>query len=130
MRQTPNGVAVCSFSIAVNRRFAKEGQQNADFINCTAWRQQAEFICKYFSKGAMIAVVGNLQSRSWENQEGKRQYSTDVVVDEVYFTGSKSDSQGSSEGYYAPQPKADNGFGDIDAMGFHTMDGSEDDLPF
>ena len=130
MRQTPNGVAVCSFSIAVNRRFAKEGQQNADFINCTAWRQQAEFICKYFQKGAMIAVVGNLQSRSWENQEGKRQYSTDVVVDEVYFTGSKSDSQGSSEGYYAPQPKADNGFGDIDAMGFHTMDGSEDDLPF
>lgn len=130
MRQTPNGVAVCSFSIAVNRRFAKEGQQNADFINCTAWRQQAEFICKYFSKGSMIAVVGNLQSRSWENQEGKRQYSTDVVVDEVYFTGSKSDSQGSSEGYYAPQPKADNGFGDIDAMGFHTMDGSEDDLPF
>ena len=130
MRQTPNGVSVCSFSIAVNRRFAKEGQQNADFINCTAWRQQAEFICKYFSKGSMIAVVGNLQSRSWENQEGKRQYSTDVVVDEVYFTGSKSDSQGSSEGYYAPQPKADNGFGDIDAMGFHTMDGSEDDLPF
>ena len=130
MRQTPNGVAVCSFSIAVNRRFAKEGQQNADFINCTAWRQQAEFICKYFSKGAMIAVVGNLQSRSWENQEGKRQYSTDVVVDEVYFKGSKSDSQGSSEGYYAPQPKADNGFGDIDPMGFHTMDGSEDDLPF
>ena len=130
MRQSPNGVAVCSFSIAVNRRFAKEGQQNADFINCTAWRQQAEFICKYFQKGAMIAVVGNLQSRSWENQEGKRQYSTDVVVDEVYFTGSKSDSQGSSEGYYAPQPKADNGFGDIDAMGFHTMDGSEDDLPF
>ena len=131
MRQTPNGVAVCSFSIAVNRRFAKDGQQNADFINCTAWRQQAEFICKYFQKGAMIAVVGNLQSRSWENQEGKRQYSTDVVVDEVYFTGSKSDSQGSSEGYYAPsQPKADNGFGDIDAMGFHTMDGSEDDLPF
>ena len=131
MRQTPNGVAVCSFSIAVNRRFAKDGQQNADFINCTAWRQQAEFICKYFQKGAMIAVVGNLQSRSWENQEGKRQYATDVVVDEVYFTGSRGDSQGSSEGYYTPsQPKADDGFGDIDAMGFHTMDGSEDDLPF
>ena len=130
MRQTPNGVPVCSFSIAVNRRFAKDGQQNADFINCTAWRQQAEFICKYFQKGSMIAVVGNLQSRSWENQEGKRQYSTDVVVDEVYFTGSRSDSQGSSEIHYVPQPKADDGFGDIDAMGFHTMDGSEDDLPF
>ena len=130
MRQTPNGVSVCSFSIAVNRRFAKEGQQNADFINCTAWRQQAEFICKYFQKGAMIAVIGSLQSRSWENQEGKRQYSTDVVVDEVYFTGSKSDSQGSSEGYYAPSQKAEASFGDIDSMGFQTMDGSEDDLPF
>jgi len=131
MRQTPSGVSVCSFSIAVNRRFAKEGQQNADFINCTAWRQQAEFICKYFQKGSMIAVIGNLQSRSWENQEGKRQYATDVVVDEVYFTGSKGDSQGSSEGFYSPaQPKADDGFSDIDSMGFHTMDGSEDDLPF
>ena len=130
MRQTPSGTAVTTFTIAVNRRFSKDGQTQADFIRCTAWRQQAEFICKYFQKGAMIAVVGNLQSRSWENQEGKRQYSTDVVVDEVYFTGSKSDSQGSSEGYYAPQPKAEDSFGDLDGMGFHTMDGSEDDLPF
>ena len=130
MRQTPNGVSVCSFSIAVNRRFAKEGQQTADFINCTAWRQQAEFICKYFSKGAMIALVGNLQSRSWENQEGKKQYSTDVVVDEVYFTGSRSESHTESGGFSAPQPKNDNPFGDIDSMGFQTIDGSEDDLPF
>lgn len=133
MRQTPNGVAVCSFSIAVNRRFAKEGQQTADFINCTAWRQQAEFICKYFQKGSMIAVVGNLQSRSWENQEGKKQYATDVVVDEVYFTGSKNESHtaGSDSGYTVqPQPRNDNAFGDIDSMGFQTIDGSEDDLPF
>ena len=129
MRQTPNGVSVCSFSIAVNRRFAKEGQQTADFINCTAWRQQAEFICKYFQKGAMISVVGNLQSRSWENQEGKKQYSTDVVVDEVYFTGSKTESH-TDGGFSAPQPKNDNPFGDIDSMGFQTIDGSEDDLPF
>ena len=132
MRQTPAGVALCSFSIAVNRRFAKEGQQTADFINCTAWRQQAEFICKYFHKGAMIAVVGNLQSRSWENQEGKKQYATDVVVDEVYFTGSKNESgtSGGQEGYSAPQPKQSNSFGDIDSMGFQAIDGSEDDLPF
>ncbi len=130
MRQTPNGVSVCSFSIAVNRRFAKEGQQTADFINCTAWRQQAEFICKYFAKGSMIAVVGNLQSRSWENQEGKKQYSTDVVVDEVYFTGAKSESHTEGGGFSAPQPKNDNPFGDIDSMGFQTIDGSEDDLPF
>ncbi len=133
MRQTPNGVAVCSFSIAVNRRFAKEGQQQADFINCSAWRQQAEFICKYFTKGSMIAVVGQLQSRSWDNQEGKRQYSTDVMVDEVYFTGSRAESHttGGSEGGYTPAPqRQDTGFGDIDSMGFQTIDGSEDDLPF
>ena len=128
MRQTPNGVSVCSFSIAVNRRFAKEGQQNADFINCTAWRQQAEFICKYFQKGAMISVVGNLQSRSWENQEGKKQYATDVVVDEVYFTGSKTETHTVSDGGFAPQQK--DPFADIDTMGFQAIDGSEDDLPF
>ena len=132
MRQTPNGVAVCGFSIAVNRRFAKEGQQTADFINCTAWRQQAEFICKYFQKGSMIAIVGQLQSRSWDNQEGKRQYSTEVMVDEVYFTGSKNEthSQGADYGHAAPQPRQDNAFGDIDNMGFQAIDGSEDDLPF
>ncbi len=132
MRQTPNGVNVCSFSIAVNRRFAKEGQQSADFINCTAWRQQAEFICKYFQKGSMIAVVGSLQSRSWDNQEGKRQYSTDVVVDEVYFTGSKTEThtQVGDGGFAAPEMQRDNAFSDIDSMGFQTIDGSEDDLPF
>ena len=130
MRQTPSGVTVCRFSIAVNRRFAKEGGQNADFINCTAWRQTADFICKYFQKGSMISVVGNLQSRSWENQEGKKQYATDVVVDEVYFTGSKSESgtQG-GDGFVQPHQK-DDAFGDIDSMGFQTIDGSEDDLPF
>ena len=92
MRQTPQGVAVCSFSLAVNRRFAKEGQQNADFLNCVAWRNTAEFIAKYFGKGSMISVVGNLQSRSWEDQNGKKQYATDVVIDEAYFTGSKENT--------------------------------------
>jgi len=133
MRQTTGGIQVCSFSIAVNRRFAKDGAQNTDFINCTAWRQQAEFICKYFHKGAMIAVVGSLQTRTWENQEGKRQYSTDVVVEEVHFTGSKQESgQGGSGDYQMvqPAPSTDNTFGDIDSMGFQTIEGSEDDLPF
>lgn len=129
MRQTQSGVNVCSFSIAVNRRFAKEGQQNADFINCTAWRQQAEFICKYFQKGSMISVVGNLQSRSWENQEGKKQYATDVVVDEVYFTGSRTESHTQGDGGFSTQSN-DSAFADIDTMGFQTIDGSEDDLPF
>lgn len=132
LRQTSGGIQVCSFSIAVNRRFAKDGQQNADFINCTAWRQQAEFICKYFRQGSMIAIVGTLQSRSWENQEGKRQYSTDVVVEEVHFTGSKRESGTDSSDYNMtqPMPSNDNALGDIDSMGFQTIEGSEDDLPF
>ena len=87
--QTPSGVTAAKFSIAVNRRFAKEGQQQADFINCTAWRQQAEFICKYFKKGSMIAIVGSLQTSSWDGQDGKKHYQTSVNVEEVYFYGRK-----------------------------------------
>ena len=109
--QTPSGVAVAKFAIAVNRRFAKEGRQNADFINCTAWRQQAEFICKYFKKGSMIAIVGSIQSRSWDGTDGKKQYATDILVDEVYFTGEKRNSSQSSG--YAPDTFPDDGFVEI-----------------
>ena len=145
MRQTPQGTSVASFSIAVNRRFAKEGQQQADFINCVAWRQQAEFICKYFRKGSMIAVVGSIQTRSWDGQDGKRQYATEVLIDEVYFTGSKAETgtNGSGAGYgqsygggYNNKPQepihqgAEPNFDEFDSMGFSVMDGSEDDLPF
>lgn len=89
LKQTPGGVSVASFSIAVNRRFAKEGKQDADFINCVAWRQTGEFISRYFHKGSMIAVAGSIQTRSWEGTDGKRQYAAEVVVDEAYFTGEK-----------------------------------------
>ena len=137
LSQTPSGVTVARFSIAVNRRFAKEGQQQADFINCTAWRQQAEFICKYFKKGAMIAVVGSIQTRTWDGQDGKKQYATDVVVDEVYFTGSKAESgsvAGFDGGYQAPQKPAAPASADFEPFGdmdFMAMDnGADDDLPF
>lgn len=133
MRTTPQGVSVCSFSIAVNRRFAKEGQQQADFINCVAWRQQAEFICKYFTKGSMIAVVGSIQTRTWDGQDGKKQYATEVVVDESHFTGSRAEtgtnSAPSNTGF--TQPGEDSSpFDEFDASGFAAMGGSEDDLPF
>ena len=120
LRQTPSGVAVLSFTIAVNRRFAKEGQQNADFINCVAWRQQAEFISKYFNKGSMIAVIGSIQSRSWDDQDGKKQFATDVSVDEAYFTGEKKETP--SEGNFADNTAMD---------GFSEMQfDDEDALPF
>ena len=144
MRQSQQGTPVLSFSIAVDRRFAKEGQQQADFINCVAWRNTAEFICKYFQKGSMIAISGRLQSRTWDDRDGKRQYSTEVVVDEAYFTGSRSangttggmQGQGMSQngGFQSRPMGAPQGseptFDEFEAMGFAAMDGSEDDLPF
>jgi len=146
MRQTPNGVSLARFSLAVNRRFAgKDAQQQADFINCVAWRQTGEFISRYFQKGSMIAVVGSIQSRSWDGQDGKKQYATEVVVDEAYFTGSRNESgsqgggfqsQGFDQGMgggFNPQPQTSSqpDFGaDFDMDGFADLDGSEDDLPF
>lgn len=119
LRSTQSGKSVVTFSIAVKRRFAKEGQPQADFINCVAWGQQAEFISKYFNKGSMIAIVGNIQTRSWDGQDGKKQYTTEIIVDEVYFAGEKKEN--------ATQ-------GEIDAFteaGFSEMAApNEEDLPF
>ena len=111
MRQTPNGVSLARFSIAVNRRFAgKDAQQQADFINCVAWRQTGEFIARYFQKGSMIAVVGSIQSRSWDGNDGKKQYATEVVVDEAYFTGSRAESGTQGGGNYQNQGFNQGGF--------------------
>ncbi len=124
LRTTPSGVSVCSFSVAVNRRFAKEGQQTADFINCVAWRQNAEFLSKYFTKGRMIAVVGNLQTRKYD-KEGQTHYVTEVVVDELYFADSKSSS--SEGGAQHREPASDVAFNVDD--GFMPIP-ADDDLPF
>jgi single-strand DNA-binding protein len=86
-----NNIPVCSFTLAVDRRFAK-GEQQADFINCQAWQKTAEFISNYFYKGKQIAVVGRIQTRTWDDNDGKRRYATEVVVEEAYFTGSKEKS--------------------------------------
>ena len=90
LRQTPQGTAVTRFTIAVDRRIKTESGQQADFITCVAWRQTAEFICRFFQKGRMIAVEGQLQSRSWDSQDGKRQYATEVIIDNAFFTGEKA----------------------------------------
>ena len=91
IRYTQNNTPVCSFTLAVDRRFSKDKQ--ADFISCQAWQKTAEFISKYFQKGSMIAVVGRIQTRTWEDNEGKKRYITEVIVDEAYFTGSKSKTE-------------------------------------
>lgn len=92
LKATANGVSVCSFTVAVNRRFARAGEERkADFINCVAWRQTAEFICNYFAKGRMIGLVGSIQTRDWTDADGRKRYATEIIADEAYFTESKTE---------------------------------------
>ena len=88
LKQTPQGDSVTSFSVAVNRR-GKE--QQADFINCVAWRQTAEIICRFFKKGSSICIVGNIQVRTWNDNNGNKRYATEVIADEVHFVDSRDD---------------------------------------
>ena len=90
LKTTQQGVSVCTFSIAVDRGFARQGEEKqTDFINIVAWRSTAEFASKYFTKGQMISLVGRIQTRNYEDNEGKRVYVTEVIADEVYFAESK-----------------------------------------
>lgn len=92
LKQTGNGVAVTSFTIAVDRKYQKDSEKKADFITIVAWRQTAEFICKYFTKGSAIIICGELQTRSWKDADGKNRYITEVVASEVSFAESKKAS--------------------------------------
>ena len=94
LKQTPSGVSVCNFSLAVNRKYSKESEQQTDFINCQAWRGTAEFISKYFSKGSALCVTGSIQTRSWKDNQGNNRYATEVIVDEAMFVDGKNDAQG------------------------------------
>lgn len=80
---------VSSFTLAVNRRFAKEGEQQADFINIVAWSKTAEFCSKYFRKGQQVAIIGRIQTRSYDNQDSKKVYVTEVIAEEAYFADTK-----------------------------------------
>lgn len=90
-RATQSNTAVCSFSLAVNRRFKQEGQPDADFINVVAWAKTAEFVGKYFAKGQQVAVIGRIQTRNYDDKEGKKVFVTEVVAEEVYFADSKKE---------------------------------------
>ena len=96
LRYTPNGIASCKFRVAVNRPFKNEGEQQADFITCVAWRKQAENLANFMKKGSLIAIEGKIQTGSYEGQDGKRVYTTDVVADSVQFLEPKA--TGSSQG--------------------------------
>lgn len=131
LKTTQSGIAVTSFSIAVNRRYTKNAeQQQADFINVVAWRQQAELITRYFRKGSSICVVGSLQSRSWTDQQGQKRYVTEVVVDEVNFVDSKGEGPAAGAAAYTPDSYQTPSFAsDAGAPKFEEMS-NDDDLPF
>lgn len=97
LKYTPSNVAVVSFSLAVDRNFARQGEQRAtDFINCVAWRNQAEFLSKYFVKGQLLALSGSIQTRQYDDKDGKRVYVTEVVADEIHFAERRNDGQGTA----------------------------------
>jgi single-strand DNA-binding protein len=121
LRQTPNGVSVTSFSIAINRRFSRnaeggQAQANVDFVNCVAWRNTADFITRYFKKGSAICITGSIQTRNWTDKDGGKRKSVEIVADNVYFGDSKKDTNG---GYPTPAPG-----------GFEPVEEDDPDLPY
>jgi single-strand DNA-binding protein len=131
LKQTPSGVSVCSFSIAINRKYAKEGEQQADFINCQAWRGTAEFISKYFRKGSSICITGSIHTRSWNDQNGNKRYATEVVADEAMFVDSKGsedapNAQNGSQSKFEPSPYIPDAY---TQPSFEQVD-TDDSLPF
>ena len=124
LKFTPTGTAVLSFTIAVNRRRAKDGEQQTDFISCVAWKERAELINRYFRKGSCICIVGELQVRKWQDANGGNRYTTEVLVSEVNFVDSKSDNQ-SAPASYMPEAytAAESGLVPLPIS-------DDDDLPF
>ena len=121
-----NNKLVASFSLAVNRRFAKQGEERqADFINVVAWDKTGEFCSKYFKKGQQVGVIGRIQTRNWDDENGQKHYVTEVIAEETYFADSKRDGDsGISNGF-------ENSFGTSIAQNAEfQVDSSDDDLPF
>lgn len=105
LKQTQSGVSVTNFNIAINRRYVSrnndQAEQQTDFITLVAWRQTADFICKYFKKGSAICVTGSIQTRTWQDNQGQRRYATEVVVDDAMFVDSRNEN-GGAQGSYVP----------------------------
>lgn len=138
LKQTTGGVPVCTFTLAVNRRYQPKNedgspaQQQADFISCVAWRNQAEVLCRYFRKGSSVCITGSIQTRSWTDQNNQKRYATEVVADDVMFVDNKSESG------TAPAQGADStnkgsavpaAIGQVAAPNFEELR-TDEDLPF
>lgn len=122
--QGANATAIARFSIAVNRRFKREGEPDADFFSCVAFGKTAEFVEKYFKQGKQIGVVGRVENDNYTNKDGQKVYGTRVAIDECFFCGSSDSNNGSGGEAQNAQPKPDKeGFMDI-------PEGADDELPF
>jgi single-strand DNA-binding protein len=151
LRYTPNGVPVATFTLAVNRNYSnQQGEREADFINCVVWRRPAENVANFLKKGSLAGVDGRIQTRSYDGQDGKRVYVTEVVAESVQFLEPKSSSSGDrgGSGFYGDPREQGNPFGNQNQrqtnnnMGGYTrvdedpfanngqIDISDDDLPF
>ena len=145
LRRTGSGIAVASFTLAVDRDFAPKdgGERETDFIDCVAWRQTGEFVSKYFTKGRMAVVSGRLQIRGWTDKDGNKRRSAEVVADNVYFGDSKRDDQGgssyggstygSNSSYNQPQSSGFSGYSapaSAPASDFAMLDDDDAQLPF
>ncbi len=126
LRSTSSGLSVTSFTVAVDRGYARTGEERkTDFIPVVAWRQTADFVSKYFRKGSMIAVQGSLQSRSYEDKNGNKRVAYEIIADQVSFCGSKAESGTGS--YDSVSPSS---YNNSSADDFASVVGDDDDLPF
>lgn len=130
LKTTPSGISVTSFRIAVERSYAKAGEERqADFINVVCWRNTAEFVCKYFPKGSLIALEGQLQTISYQDKDGTTRYMVEVLADKVSFTGEKTERQESKPQSYPKQTGAPVAYSNGSDKDFEEMP-IDDDLPF
>lgn len=120
VKQTQSGISVCSFTVACNRPYSKDGESQADFINCVAWRQTAEFVGKYFRKGNAIGLDGSIQTRKYQDKDGNNRTAVEVLVNSVAFVESKGQSN---------QDNNQTNLGDNNTSDFEEL-GSDVDLPF
>lgn len=123
LKTTNSGISVTSFCVAVDRRYQKDGEKQADFLNVTAWRQNAEFICKYFHKGSMIAVQGSIQTRNYEDKNGNKRTAVEIVADNVSFCGSKAEAAAQTA-QNAPRPSVNTTNDDFTPLN------TDNDFPF
>ena len=131
LRTTQSGTNVVSFTVACDRRFARQGEERqADFISCVAWNKTAEFISRYFTKGMRIALDGRIQTRSYDDQNGNKRFVTEVVAEDVEFAQSKTENGGFNQApdYSAPQAPVAPQAPSADIDGFMPVE--EEDLPF